>query len=87
MVKLGLFIKAELDGVTNLSPVDTPTDPYFYTFKVICGSCREVNDNWISISRQVHLPKSEGLLIITLGEDEYQWKPSRGKLCLEMQKL
>jgi hypothetical protein len=55
MVKLGLFIKAELDGITNLSPVDTETDPYFYTFKVQCNSCHEVNDNWITISRQVRI--------------------------------
>jgi Eukaryotic protein of unknown function (DUF866) len=53
MVKLGLYIKAELDGVTNLTPVDTTTDPYFYTFKVVCNSCHEINDNWITISRQV----------------------------------
>jgi hypothetical protein len=53
MVKLGLFIKAELDGVTSLTPVDTLENPYFYTFKVVCNSCHEVNDSWITISRQV----------------------------------
>jgi len=53
MVKLGLFINAELDGVTNLTPVDTLENPYFYTFKVVCNSCHEVNDSWITISRQV----------------------------------
>jgi Eukaryotic protein of unknown function (DUF866) len=54
MVKLGLFVKAELDGVTGLTPVDTVQNPYFYTFKVLCNSCHEVNDNWITISRQVN---------------------------------
>lgn len=53
MVKLGLFIKAELDRVTDLTPVDTEENPYFYTFKVVCNSCHEVNDSWITISRQV----------------------------------
>jgi hypothetical protein len=53
MVKLGLFVKAELDGVTGLITVDSDADPYFYTFKVLCNSCHEVNDSWITISRQV----------------------------------
>ena len=53
MVKLGLFIKAELDGVTNLTPADSAQDPYFYTFKVVCNSCHEVNESWVTISRQV----------------------------------
>jgi len=64
MVKLGLFIKAELDGVTGLSPVDTQTDPYFYTFKVVCNSCHEANANWITISRQVH-DSHKGSLVTT----------------------
>jgi len=53
MVRLGLFLQAELDGVTDVCPIDTADDPYFYTFKVQCGSCREVNANWVNISRQV----------------------------------
>jgi hypothetical protein len=53
MVKLGLFLQAELDGVTSVSPIDTTDNPYFYTFKVQCNSCHEINGNWITISRQV----------------------------------
>jgi hypothetical protein len=34
MAKLRLFIKAELDGVTDLTPVDTEENPYFYTFNI-----------------------------------------------------
>ena len=53
MVKLGLFLQADLDGVTSVSPVDTTDNPYFYTFKVQCNSCHEINENWVTISRQV----------------------------------
>jgi hypothetical protein len=60
MVKLGLFVKAELNGVTDLTPVDTIQNPYFYTFKVVCNSCHEVNQSWITISRQVVAPTLEG---------------------------
>ncbi|EER38521.1 DUF866 domain-containing protein [Histoplasma capsulatum H143] len=37
--------------VTNLRPKDTEENPYFYTFKVQCTSCREVHPNWISFNR------------------------------------
>ena len=67
MVKLGLFIKAELDGVTDLIAVDTLQNPYFYTFKVMCNSCHEVNDSWITISRQVHI-QNVTVLIAAIGE-------------------
>jgi Eukaryotic protein of unknown function (DUF866) len=58
MVKLGLFVKAELDGVTSVIPVDTADNPFHYTFKVICNLCHEVNDNPITISRGVLLRKA-----------------------------
>ena len=84
MVKLGLFIKAELDGVTDLTPTDTPQDPYWYTFKVVCNSCHEVNDSWVTITRQVQIS-----LVGTdaTGKNSPQWKSRRGKFCVEMQKL
>jgi len=53
MVKLALYLKAELGGVTNFSPVDTASDPFLYTFKIICNSCHEVHDSWITIQRNV----------------------------------
>jgi hypothetical protein len=59
MVKLGLYVKAELDGVTGLIPVDTPENPFYYTFKVVCSSCHEVNDNLITISRVVVLGQGQ----------------------------
>ena len=56
MVKLGLYLKADLDGVTALAPVDTEADPFFYTFRVVCNSCHETHDSWITIQRQVFKP-------------------------------
>jgi len=72
MVKLGLFIKAELDGVTDLTPVDTLHNPYFYTFKVMCNSCHEVNESWITISRQVH-NQTQTVLIAAIEKGCYEW--------------
>ncbi|KIW06581.1 uncharacterized protein PV09_02300 [Verruconis gallopava] len=48
---LALTLSAELNGVTNLRPLDTAEDPYNYTFKVQCTSCRETHPNWISFNR------------------------------------
>lgn len=52
MVKLGLFLKASLSGVTDLQPMrnaDNVTE-YYYTFSIQCSSCRETHANPISIS-------------------------------------
>ncbi|KAK3172336.1 hypothetical protein OEA41_005657 [Lepraria neglecta] len=48
---LALALKADLTGVTDLLPLDTPEEPFFYNFKVQCTSCREVHPNWVSVSR------------------------------------
>ncbi|KAF6228919.1 hypothetical protein HO133_007031 [Letharia lupina] len=48
---LALALTADLTGVTDLLPLDTPDEPYFYTFKVQCTSCRETHPNWVSVSR------------------------------------
>ncbi|KAH3933744.1 hypothetical protein HBI25_176670 [Parastagonospora nodorum] len=48
---LALALKAELNGVTDLRPLDTEDAPFFYTFKVQCTSCRETHPNFVSISR------------------------------------
>lgn len=41
--------------VTDLRPKDTPEDPYFYTFRVQCTSCREAHPNWVNVSRFVSI--------------------------------
>ncbi|THW49585.1 DUF866-domain-containing protein [Aureobasidium pullulans] len=48
---LALILTAELNGVTDLAPIDTEDSPFYYTFKVQCTSCREVHPNWVSVSR------------------------------------
>ncbi|MCJ1455050.1 hypothetical protein MMC28_005404 [Mycoblastus sanguinarius] len=48
---LALALTADLTGVTDLLPVDTPDEPYFWTFKVQCTSCRDTHPNWVSLSR------------------------------------
>jgi hypothetical protein len=41
------------NSVTDLQPSDTEENPYFYTFKVQCSSCRETHPNWVSFNRFV----------------------------------
>ncbi|KAI7899986.1 uncharacterized protein BX663DRAFT_488735 [Cokeromyces recurvatus] len=48
MVKLGLYLKADLENVTGLSPVDN----YEWHFKIECTSCHEVDESWISFNQQ-----------------------------------
>ncbi|KAL8702920.1 MAG: hypothetical protein Q9201_003900 [Fulgogasparrea decipioides] len=48
---LALTLTADLSGVTDLLPLDTADEPFFYTFKVQCTSCRETHPSWVSISR------------------------------------
>lgn len=40
-------------SVTALKPVDTPENPYYYTFRVKCTSCHEEHPNWVSFNRFV----------------------------------
>ncbi|KAL2002845.1 hypothetical protein VTN02DRAFT_5742 [Thermoascus thermophilus] len=70
---LSLVLSADLAGVTELRPKDTPENPYFYTFKVQCTSCRETHPNWVSFNRfeQHEIPGSRG-------EANFVWKC---KLC------
>ncbi|KAL8397294.1 hypothetical protein RB594_004133 [Gaeumannomyces avenae] len=46
-----LSLTAEMQGVTNLRPSDTEENPFWYTFKVQCTSCREVHANWVGVNR------------------------------------
>ncbi|TVY49688.1 UPF0587 protein [Lachnellula occidentalis] len=48
---LTLTLTADLEGVTELRPDDTPEGPFWYTFKVQCTSCREVHPNFVDVSR------------------------------------
>ncbi|MCJ1441598.1 MAG: hypothetical protein MMC23_002087 [Stictis urceolatum] len=48
---LTLTLTAELEGVTDLAPIDTEDNPYHYTFKVQCTSCREVHSNSVTLTR------------------------------------
>jgi hypothetical protein len=40
-------------SVTDLLPQDTEDEPFHYTFKVQCTSCREVHPNWVTVNRHV----------------------------------
>lgn len=51
MVKFALKFKAELDNITNLQPLDTPQDPFEYTFKIECTSCREQHPKPVTINQ------------------------------------
>ncbi|KIY65140.1 DUF866-domain-containing protein [Cylindrobasidium torrendii FP15055 ss-10] len=48
MVVLQLWIKAELENVTDLQPA---TDDFEYFFKVKCTSCNEVHPKQVSVNR------------------------------------
>lgn len=50
MVKFFLKAKAELVNVTDLEPVDSPQNPYEYTFTIECTKCREVHDKPVTIN-------------------------------------
>jgi hypothetical protein len=74
---LALALKAELNGVTDLRPLDTEDAPFYYTFKVQCTSCRETHPNWVSVSRfeQNEISGSKG-------EANFVWKCKNCKVFL-----
>lgn len=51
MVKFYLKAKAKLANVTDLEPLDTPQQPYEYTFRIECTKCREVHGKPVTINR------------------------------------
>lgn len=59
---VGLTLKADLQGVTDLVFTDTLEDPYLYTFTISCTQCREVHPNDITINlyEQHEIPGSRG---------------------------
>lgn len=50
---LSTFLMLNYKSVTDLLPIDTEENPFYYTFKVQCTSCREIHPNWVSVSRFV----------------------------------
>ncbi|KAI1004695.1 hypothetical protein K3495_g3522 [Podosphaera aphanis] len=48
---LVLNLTADMTGVTELRPDDTTDNPFWYSFKVQCTSCREVHPTCVKISR------------------------------------
>ncbi|EGP84812.1 unnamed protein product [Zymoseptoria tritici ST99CH_1A5] len=66
---LALAITADLEGVTDLVPDDTEENPFYYTFKVQCTSCREVHPNWVSVSR-FEMNEQSG----SRGEANFVWR-------------
>jgi hypothetical protein len=55
--------------VTDLQPTDTEDNPYFYTFKVQCTSCRETHPNWVTVNRH-----ETNDLSGSRGEANFVWK-------------
>ncbi|KAF2495980.1 DUF866-domain-containing protein [Lophium mytilinum] len=66
---LALALTADLSGVTDLRPDDTEDNPFFYTFKVQCTSCRETHPNWVSVSR-FEMNEQSG----SKGEANFVWR-------------
>ncbi|KAH6676131.1 DUF866 domain-containing protein [Plectosphaerella plurivora] len=64
-----LYLTADLQGVTNLRPVDTEAESFWYTFKVQCTSCREVHPNTIAVNRFEQNEMSG-----SRGEANFVWK-------------
>lgn len=66
---LALALTADLTGVTDLLPLDTSDEPYFYSFKVQCTSCREIHPNWINVNRYAQNEVSG-----SKGEANFVWR-------------
>ncbi|KAI4197980.1 MAG: hypothetical protein LQ350_005565 [Teloschistes chrysophthalmus] len=64
-----LTLTADLSGVTDLLPLDIEAEPFFYTFKIQCTSCRETHPNAVSISR---FEKSD--ISGSKGEANFVWR-------------
>ncbi|CCH47003.1 hypothetical protein BN7_6611 [Wickerhamomyces ciferrii] len=59
---LKLVLKANLEGLTDLRPIDTAESPFEYTFEIACISCRETHDKFVTINRfeQHEMDRSKG---------------------------
>lgn len=47
---IGLTLKADLQGITDLKFTDPVDDPFLYTFTIRCMQCREIHPNDITIN-------------------------------------
>lgn len=54
MVKFYLSVKAELQGVNGVEPVDTPDDQFEYMFVIECTKCRTTHSKNIGINQYNH---------------------------------
>ncbi|AOA61828.1 hypothetical protein PP7435_CHR1-1159 [Komagataella phaffii CBS 7435] len=45
-----LQVQAELNGISEFFPLDTPESPFEYVFKIQCTSCREIHEKEVSIN-------------------------------------
>ncbi|KAF2842269.1 DUF866-domain-containing protein [Patellaria atrata CBS 101060] len=66
---LALALTAELIGVTSLRPLDDASNPFSYTFKVQCTSCRETHPNFVTLNRHETHEQSG-----SRGEANFVWK-------------
>ncbi|KAF1953328.1 DUF866-domain-containing protein [Byssothecium circinans] len=66
---LALALNAELNGVTDLRPLDMEDSPFHYTFKVQCTSCRETHPNFVTTTR-FEMNEVSG----SRGEANFVWK-------------
>jgi len=59
---LTLQFQGDFDNVSEFGFVDTPEQPFYFTFRVECGSCHEVHPNDIAFTaHELHaLPSSRG---------------------------
>ncbi|KIY50554.1 DUF866-domain-containing protein [Fistulina hepatica ATCC 64428] len=75
MVRLALYIKAELTNVVDLQPA---SDDFEYSFKVQCTKCRAVHPNWVTLNHKVSATPPHALplgLFLTGGsypQDKYE---------------
>lgn len=72
MVKLALFLKATLVGISGLGPQvigEGEEAEYYYSFQVQCSSCRETHPNHVQVSRHERSDMSG-----SRGDANFVWK-------------
>ncbi|KAF6810991.1 duf866 domain protein [Colletotrichum musicola] len=74
-----LTLTAELNGVTNLRPDDSEGNPFWYTFKVQCTSCREVHDKTVGVNRFVGTNFSTPASFTNKNQENNEMSGSRGE--------
>merc|ERR1712130_950991 len=72
-VKLKYEIKADLENVTDLEPVDG-IETFAPVFKVLCTSCRQVHPNWVTVD-----PTEDRPMQGSRGTAHFVWKCAQCK--------